>query len=244
MTKMKPQVMVLGTFHFQGSSDLVQVENGQLTSEEKQQEILEVVENISKFQPTKVAVEVEKKKNNRLNENYQAYLNESFELSLNEVHQLGFRISKQMELENIYGIDWMENSGNRGIDEVFKWAKQKQPSLYSSIMEEYLSKLEVNFEGLTVLETLKRLNNKENPAKEQQAYMQIARIGTNYEYIGIDWLRWWYQRNLIIYKNLLDLADGKEDKILLIIGSGHLYLVNQFLSESGEVEIIEPNDYL
>ena len=236
--------MVLGTFHFQGSSDMVQPETGELTSEEKHQEILEVVGKVSQFKPTKVAVESEKKNNNLLNKNYLDYLNDLFTLSLNEVHQLGFRISKQLNHKEIYGIDWMENIGNRGIDEVFEWAKQNQPSLYDTIKNDYLNKLEMNFEGLTLSETLIQLNNKNQATKEQEAYMQIARIGSEDEYIGIDWLRWWYQRNLIIYKNLLDLIDDKSDRILLIIGSGHLHLVNQFLAESGEVEIIDPNNYI
>lgn len=86
--------MLLGTFHFEGSSDIVQIKSGQLTSDKKQQEIADVVEKITKFKPTKVAVEIEKKYNDKLNKNYLDFLNDSFTLTLNEVHQLGFRISQ------------------------------------------------------------------------------------------------------------------------------------------------------
>lgn len=236
--------MVLGTFHFQGSSDMVQVANGELTSKKKQQEILEVVEKVSQFKPTKVAVESEKKSNQQLNQNYQDYLNDSFTLSINEVHQLGFRISKRMNLREIYGIDWMENIGNRGIDEVFGWAKQNQPSLYDTIMNDYLDKLQTDFNGFTLSKTLIQLNNKNQASKEQEAYMQIARIGSEDKYIGIDWVRWWYQRNLIIFKNIMDLIHDENERILLIIGAGHRYLINQFLSESNEVTIVNPNTFL
>ena len=49
MDTRKPKVMLLGTFHFEGSSDIVQIKSGQLTSDKKQQEIADVVEKITKF---------------------------------------------------------------------------------------------------------------------------------------------------------------------------------------------------
>lgn len=237
--------MVLGTFHFQGSLDVVQTDAGNLLSDEKQQEIDEVVNELASFKPTKIAVEVEKIHNKKLNENYQDYLNNSFDLTVNEVHQLGFKAGKKLTLKNMSGIDWMENIGNRSIDEVLEWAQQNQPLLFEKIMNEYIAKLEMNLKDLTVLEALKLINNDERTVPlDHETYMQIAKIGKANEYVGIDWVRWWYQRNLIIYKNILNLIDDAEDRILLIIGSGHLHLITQFLEENGEVVIENLNDFL
>lgn len=244
MDTRKPKVMLLGTFHFEGSSDIVQIKSGQLTSDKKQQEIADVVEKITKFKPTKVAVEIKKKYNDKLNKNYLDFLNDSFTLTLNEVHQLGFRISQNQQLKAIYAIDWMENVDNRGIGDVFDWAKENQPSLFNAIMNQYINQLEPEISDLSISEALKLFNQDKQSKKEQEAYMQIARIGIDDEYIGIDWLRWWYQRNLIIYKNIIDLIESEDERILLIIGAGHRYLINQFLTESGTVDIIDPNQYL
>lgn len=241
----KPEVMVVGTFHFQGSVDVVQHNTGDLMSTEKQVEINNVVEKLSTFKPTKIAVEVEKTHNYKLNNNFQEYINDSFNLTANEVHQLGFKLGKKLNIDAISAIDWMGNVGNRSIDEVFKWAEINQPDLYNLIMDDYISKLEMNFEQLTVSETLKYLNGtEERLLLDHQAYMQIARIGTENNYVGIDWVRWWYQRNLIIYKNILDLITSENERVLVIIGSGHNYLINQFLSESGEVIIKYPHQFL
>lgn len=138
----------------------------------------------------------------------------------------------------------MENIGQRSINEVLDWVKQHQSDLYDTIMNDYLLKLDFNLSELTVSEALKSLNNKERTKMDHQAYMQISRIGNDDEYIGIDWVRWWYQRNLIIYKNILDLIESNDERIILIIGAGHIHLVTQFLQESGEVEIVNPNDFL
>ena len=103
----------------------------------------------------------------------------------------------------------------------------------------------MEFQDLTVLEILKRLNKDEQQVPlDHEVYMQIARIGKGNDYVGIDWVRWWYQRNLIIYKNILDLIQDENERILMIIGAGHRYLINQFLSESNEVIIVNPSTFL
>ena len=111
-------------------------------------------------------------------------------------------------------------------------------------MDEYISKLEMNLEDLTVLEALKLVNDDERVPLDHETYMQIARIGTANDYIGVDWIRWLYQRNLIIYKNILDLIDNSDDRILVIIGSGHRHLITQFLLESDEVVVEKANNFL
>lgn len=240
----KAQIMVLGTFHFQGSGDVIQSSAGNLMTAEKQQEINSVVDKLVAFNPTQIAVEVEKIHNEKLNKSYQDYKNDSFDLTVNEVHQLGFKTGKKLNLETISAVDWMENINNRSIDDVLKWAEVNQSDLYEKITSEYISKLEMDFQGLTVLEVLKRLNKDEQHVPlDHEVYMQIARIGKGNDYVGIDWVRWWYQRNLIIYKNILDLIHDENERILVIIGSGHRYLINQFLSESNEVEIVNPSTF-
>lgn len=234
--------MVLGTFHFQGSLDIIQNQSGDLMSEEKQHEIDHVIHELLDFGPTKIAVEMDKKNHDEMNRNYHQYLTDHFNLTANEIHQLGFKMGRALNLEEISAVDWMENIGNRSINEVLDWAKENQPLLYKMIMDEYIAKLQMDYQGLTVLDIFRQIN-KPNPL-DHEAYMHIARIGNEDEYIGIDWVRWWYQRNLIIYKNILDLIETTDDKILVIIGSGHLHLINQFLTESGEVELVDPLQYL
>jgi len=181
--------MILGSFHFQGSLDVVQTETEILMYKEKQQEINVVVKKLSEFNPTKVAVEVEKQNNRTLTDNYHDYIKNKFDLTVNEIHQLGFKLSKRLNLENIFGIDWMENIGQKSINEVLDWAHQNQPTLYQKIMSEYISKLDVNLSDLSVSDALRKLNNKERIKLDHQMYMQVSKIGNNNEYIGISWVR-------------------------------------------------------
>ena len=63
---MKPKVLILGTFHFAGSLDFIQEETDSFLSANRQREINDVISKLAKFNPTKVAVEVIKEKENNL----------------------------------------------------------------------------------------------------------------------------------------------------------------------------------
>ena len=75
--------------------------------------------------------------------------------------------------------------------------------------------------------------------------MRSARVGLGDQYPGANWVSHsWYDRNLKIYVNLTRIAESADDRILLIIGAGHVYLIQQFLEESGDYIIESPLKYL
>ncbi|MYA98728.1 hypothetical protein F4X90_03455 [Candidatus Poribacteria bacterium] len=71
-----------------------------------------------------------------------------------------------------------------------------------------------------------------------------AQIGVGDQYVGLDWLLRWYERNLKIFVNLTRITESADDRILLIIGAGHVFLVQQFLEDSGDYIIESPLKYL
>jgi hypothetical protein len=241
----KPKVMILGTFHFGETTDLKHVEYDNISSVKRREEIKMVVESIKKFRPTKLAFEVVKEKNNSLNNDFRNYLDGKFELGVNEVHQIGFKVAEELGHREIFAVDWRDNVGQRGYGEVMDWAKNETPEIL-----DYISKIEQSMNLTTELvndsffETIKKINEENIIKKLHEINMNIGRIGIGTNYVGIDWLKWWYQRNLIIYSNLTNLISSQNDRISLLIGGNHTYLVSQFLQESGLVEIEPANSYL
>ena len=75
-------------------------------------------------------------------------------------------------------------------------------------------------------------------------YVNIARIGGLNQYVGMDWLSWWYKRNLIMFANLTRLIDTEEERILFIVGASHTSIVTKFLEESEICEVVPPLSYL
>ncbi|MCR8849396.1 DUF5694 domain-containing protein [Rossellomorea sp. SC111] len=239
----KPKVMVLGTFHMRYTPDLQHVELDDVLLNDRQNEIKEVVNSLKEFKPTKIALEVEKDKNESLNEEFRKYLNEDLALEVDEIHQFGFRLASELHHNELYAVDWMDNVGNLGLGQVMEWAKNEQPDMYQHINDTYRTKLQLNMDPPNIYEMVKQSNSESRVQLDHEMYMAIARIGRETSYIGIDWVRWWYQRNLIIYSNLAELSTLPDDRTLLIIGSGHVHLVTQFLKESGLVDVVSPNEY-
>ncbi len=228
-----------------GSSDLVEYNLDTVLSTKRQMEIEAVIQQLESFKPNKVAVEAVKETDREINKTYHQYMNNSLELDANEIHQIGFRLSAAMGNERIYPVDWMGDIGQRDIGEVLDWAKTNQSELYRSITEEYIPKLmELPSKEQTIRDMLIHINQEKRIQHDHELYMQVARIGTGIDYIGVDWMRWWYQRNLIIYSNLTSLATSVNDRILLLIGAAHIHLVRQFLLESGIFEVESALDYL
>ncbi|QTD40106.1 DUF5694 domain-containing protein [Sporosarcina sp. Te-1] len=237
----KPKVMVVGMFHMGETPDQYKVEVDNLLSEKRQREIGEVVERLGAFKPTKVAVELEKKHNEWLNDKYKSYLEGTYELEVNEIDQIGFRLAKEADQPEIYAIDWMEQgSCRKDFGEVYEWAKEYQPELFQDLfgwLEE--SPVTRGFGSKSVLEMLQEINEEELNRQIHQTYLNMSRLKTEEEYVGMDWLNWWYERNLILYSNLLDLASASDERILFLVGGSHVEIVSNFLRESGKV-VVEP----
>ncbi|MGD6805144.1 DUF5694 domain-containing protein [Rossellomorea aquimaris] len=239
----KPKVMVLGTFHMRYTPDIYRVELDDLFDDRRQSEIREVVEKIKRFNPTKLAFEVVKEEEEELNQEYRQYLNNDFKLKIDEIHQYGFRIASELGHKKVYAVDWMKTVGNRGIGQVFEWAKKEQPELYKYIDETYRSE-RFNLVDKSIVDLMKEVNEESTVKKGHEMYMAVARIGSEEDYVGIDWLRWWYQRNLIIYSNLAKITSSPSDRTVLIIGGAHIHLVSQFLKESGKFDVEPAIAYL
>lgn len=71
------------------------------------------------------------------------------------------------------------------------------------------------------------------------------KAGDGTEYPGADHLSaWWYNRNLRIFANLLQLAREPEDRVLFIVGAGHVPIIHHAAQSAPDVELIEVADVL
>ena len=88
--KEKPQLMLLGTFHFkdQGLDGYKPKFSVDILSEKRQKEVEALVDEIAKFKPTKIAIEWKKDKDQRITDSlYNEYLAGRYKLRENEIFQ-------------------------------------------------------------------------------------------------------------------------------------------------------------
>jgi Family of unknown function (DUF5694) len=91
---------------------------------------------------------------------------------------------------------------------------------------------------------LSETNASANLAASHRNYFDIALIGDAAAQPGAAWVGHWYARNLRVFANLERLAPSKTDRVLVIYGAGHAYLLNQFAVESGAFDVKPVSQFL
>lgn len=212
-------------------------EHEDLYSEKRQAEMEELVSKLAEFKPTKIAVEMEPEDSEFVNEKFNQFKLGTYELGMNEIFQVGFRLGLKLEHEQIYPTDWMGDA-DMGYGEVESWAEENQPEILDEIYEEL--EFPVLSEGKSVIDYYKEINAPTIVNKLHKIHLNIARIGDFNNYVAMNWLSWWYKRNLIMFANLTRLIDSEDERILFIVGVGHSSIVTKFIEESEICEVVEP----
>jgi len=229
----KGDVLVLGTFHMSGEEGL--------DADRRQAEIEQLVSKLARFKPTKIAVEMEPEDSDYCNEKYDRYRQGSYDLEMNEIFQVGFRLASKMGHERLFPTDWMGES-DLAYGEAEQWGRENQPALLDEIFEGFtIPELSDN---KSIIDYYKEINAPDILNMLHKMYVNIARIGKFNHYVGIDWLSWWYKRNLIMFSNLTRLIESDDERILFIVGFSHSSIVTQFLEESGVYGVTDPLAYL
>lgn len=244
----KPSILVLGTAHLSNpdNGDLFKIKTGDIFSEQKQLEIAGVVDSLRKFEPTKVALEILPEDSEYINETYNDFLLGKYELTRNEYHQIGFRLAKEVKHKEVFCVDW--NSSDPDIPDIELWTKGHSSDKYKQtikIGEKVFAKTQDFLNNHSIRDSLLYLNHKEFNNENQRFYMNLALVGDKSNPVGAVWTaKYWYYRNLIIYKNIVELIESDTERIFVLYGVGHLHLLNQFLNESGLFNVEKVEDYL
>lgn len=255
--KHKAKVMVLGVFHFDNpGSDSYKPQYSFNILEEKRQGELEILLNkIAGYKPTKILLEWDRIEMDSIaNDRFQKYLSGEFSIDdkSNEVYQIGFKLAKKSGHSRIYcsdaSADWfgVELDWDNYDAEAYLKSKgqYKKSTRYDFQLFYQLIDSLKSVQSLT--EHLAMINSPENRLKDHQAYLAGTILeGAGDNYIGADAVAKWYRRNLRIYANAYDLTDfDREERLLLLYGSGHIWQLRQFFIDSPDFDYIEPNEYL
>jgi hypothetical protein len=240
----RPQVMVLGTFHFANPGrDIVKVEVADVLSPAKQAEILDVVEALARFQPTKIAIEVLPSAAPRTDSLYHAYRAGQYVLTRSESEQLGFRLAERFEHPRLYPINHVADSP---FGAMMAYAEEHDPAFLTWAEEEMTRAAEESNRWQrehTLGEILRMTNEPEDLAADHGVYMRFARVGAGDTFVGADVAAKWYERNIKIFANLQRIAEPG-DRILVIYGSGHAPILRDLVAYDRDMVLVEPLEYL
>jgi hypothetical protein len=247
--KTKPALVILGTYHMgTPGNNVVNGKVDDVTSPERQKQIVKLIEKLEKFKPTKIVVECDLEDDAKTQETYERYLAGSYQLSKNETNQIGFRLAKELSHKKVYCVDWSDFWDDPSINYEKYAAKDAEfDSFLKGVYRNLKRDVEAEHEKLSTLPVVEQLIFLNQPARIEKAhktYFDLMRIGRGKEYIGTNYVSWWYRRNLTILDNIIRLTDSPNDRILVVYGSGHLKLLTQFAKESDFYNVESPLKYL
>jgi len=234
----KPTVLVLATSHLHNPRrDVMNIQWDDVLAEKRQKEIREFVELLKKFKPTKIAVEVPFG-SVKTDEEYRRYLRGEYELTRNEIDQIGYRLAKELGHSKMFPVD---AAGPFEIGGVFEFAaKNDQQQIVDRAME--IAKKQVGeanalVKTVDITEFHRAINDQRTIDEGHQAYLSMLRIGRGENYPGAELVADWYKRNLKIFANITRITESNDERILVLIGSGHAKLLQQFIEDSGEYKL-------
>jgi Family of unknown function (DUF5694) len=234
----KTEILVLGTYHMSNPGrDLHNMQADDVRSAKRQQEIAQLLEVLKKFKPTKIAVESDVSLETA-SRNYKNYLAGKYELKSDEVDQIGFQLAKQLGHSTIYGVD---EEGDFPYGRVMNYAKahgifEKLNGLQADV-EKVVRQQDDYLHTHTILETLLFMNSDESVKQDVATYFAYVPYGDPDDYAGPDLLAAWYQRNIRIYRNILNLVESPNERILVIYGAGHLGWLQQDAANDTKVRL-------
>ncbi|HEX2036992.1 MAG TPA: DUF5694 domain-containing protein [Chloroflexota bacterium] len=186
---------------------------------------------------------------------YRAYLRGELEAEpdcwltpANEIVQLGFRLAARLGHARVYCVGARERHYEPRPDPASYAREHGQEHLLERWRPRYFrlwDHWDARMPRLSLQEMLLEMNTEESTVRGHGLYLVDAfKVGDAGEYPGVDGVTAWYNRNLRIFANLQRITERAEEKILLVVGAGHLAILRHCVQASPEYDLVEVQQYL
>jgi len=249
-----PQVLLVGTFHFgypgldtHKTKDEYKLD---ILSDQRQEELRELLDYIKKFKPTKIMLETSSNTGYLMNRMRRWQKGEE-ELGRRESDQIAIRLAHELQLDTIYGIDapslmtdMFRSKDSTAFKNYFADIFEDRPEKTNVIEDRYWEWYEVG-DRLTYEMRLLEYFKSQNTDKVIERMHGHYVLNDNYDdYNKMDgWLLLnWYSRNLRIIKNIQRIETHSDDRIMILFGAGHMAILKQQLEATPEYELVKFGD--
>lgn len=242
----RAEILVLGTYHMANpGNDVFASENDDVLSPTRQAEIEDLIEVLARFQPTRIAVERGFNRAGALMAEYEAYRTGERELTRNEIDQIGFRLAALLNRDSVYAVDV---DGDFPYLRLVDHAKANgQETEFDALMAEigaWVAQRDEYLASHTIIETLARMNSHEQVARDMGFYYRQVHFGEEWNWAGADLVAAWFQRNIRIHSNIVDLVRSPDERVLVVYGAGHLGWLRDNISRDPTLRLRTLGEFL
>ncbi|TAA72762.1 DUF5694 domain-containing protein [Planococcus salinarum] len=214
------EIVLVGTYHFAYQEDVLQ---------DKQAEILELVDFLAGFEPSKVAVEWERSEQEELNK---GYTKSEENYVMNEIEQVGFRLATKLDHKKVFAVNWAGPLTQEEMMALNQSIQENYPGVLQGV-EAFSEKSAALSPEKTLLESYRNLNNQELTKELEQMYLSFSAVEKNGLNIGVSFLSKWIERELVIVKNISEILEKPKERILLVVGGDHLWMLKKLFEGKG-----------
>lgn len=247
------KVMFLGTTHLDNPGrDAINMDVPDVLTDKKQKELQEVRDALAKFNPNKVALEVQMKHQSAFDSLYQEFRKGQIETfstgdfvsKRSEQFQIGFKLAERFGHDHVYAVDhYMPMEMGR----MMEFAKKHEPE-FLEYFESYKNSHHITvkdslLQNGTLLELYQYMNTAQSVKKYHEPYVRSLSLANDSSFVGVDVTADYHRRNLRIFANLLKIAEPG-DRIFMMFGAGHSPFIRPLLNDSPRIEFVDPMDYL
>ncbi|WP_040282383.1 DUF5694 domain-containing protein [Psychroserpens damuponensis] len=234
----KIKVLNFGTAHLSQTSDANSSQIN-LNDPNEKADLNKLVEEIVKFKPTIICLELEPKNNNYIASTYLEYVKDQTK-RLNysdELNSIGLEVARLSGTHRIYGIDSQTGFNYPSLIEIAN--KKVADSLYIlKVMDNYQR---VN--ALKFKEQFRTINTRDYKMETFNLYNFLATQHTTGNEEGVDEITKFYQRNLKMYSNFNDIEMTENDRVFILLGATHTAYFDIFLENNPKFQLENPNKY-
>jgi hypothetical protein len=242
------QVMVLGTFHFAGGADLINIEADDVRAPKRQAELERVAAAIAAFKPTAIAVERETAAPDFIDPKFADFAPQDLTKTRNEREQIGYRLAKQAGVTRVYGIDEQPSEGELDYFPFGKVASHaassgqgEQFDAFMKSVEEEIGAESARLPSLSIADALIATNA--GPYASPEFYYRLAQFDSGEDQPGAELQGYWFMRNAKIFSKLWDVAKPG-DRIVVIYGAGHKFWLDHLVEQTPGFKLVDPVPYL
>ncbi|SDJ34675.1 hypothetical protein SAMN05216226_102236 [Halovenus aranensis] len=261
------EVVLLGTYHMdEPGLDNVNVSADDVLDEPRQRELESFVGHLEAADPDIVAVERPAKHAETVNRIYKRYrdgqctYDEKYELEpphperedvtmecRSEVIQVGFRLADRLGHDRVVPVDMPEMLGRSAeFEELEQGDIDTSPKIDVPRLDEEQLKttMDEQLTDSTVTAYHRYLNEEAALHHNDGMFDEFLRYGDGDNYAGPDALAKWYRRNLRMVHNIWRAVDDSSDRVLFLVGSGHVHVLRHLLTEFPQLCPVNPIQYL
>jgi hypothetical protein len=261
------EIVLLGTYHMdEPGLDAVNVDAGDVLAPVRQREIETLVSNLERARPDCVAVERPASRAEAVNEVYAQYRDGEVDYDeehafdprhperdeegmacRSEVVQVGFRLADRLGHDRVVPVDVPERLGDDPDFEALEESGH-EPAPKVDVpridREELQATLEERLAESTITAYHRFLNEEAALHHNDGMFDEFLRHGEGDNYAGPDALARWYRRNLRMVHNVWRAVDAETDRVLFVVGGGHVHVLRDLLTEFPQFCPVSPLPYL